>query len=117
MKLILNVLTLLKQEPKNKEQLYESGAFQSWRDLEKTLKTCLKAGLIRKEYLGRQKLDIKEVMSQTTSHKRWHKRVYCYYLTDLGLALLSFYGNWEVRQVIHPSWKKKDLWTRAPVEY
>jgi len=67
---------------------------------------------------------VKEVMSQTKEGyvnpaigKHWHRRIYCYYLTDLGLALLSFYGNWEVEQMIHPSWKKKDLWTRAPIEY
>ena len=109
-KSILNVLTLLKQEPKNIEQLYESGCFRSWRDLRKTLRTCINAGLVRIEYFGREKLDVKEIMSQTTLHKgntiypwhfkRWHKKIYCYYLTDLGLTFLSFYSNWEVKQAI-----------------
>lgn len=116
-KSILNVLTLLKQEPKNIEQLWKSDCFYSWSDLRKTLQTCINAGLVRTEYFGREKLDLKEVMSQKSNFTRWHKKIYCFYLTDLGLTFLSFYRNWEVKQVIHPSWKKKDLWTRAPVEY
>ena len=95
---------MLKEEPKNIEQLYESGCFYSWKNLAKTLRTCLKAGLVRKEYLGRQKLDVKEVMSQrVTRFKRWYKKIYCYYLTDLGLAFLSFYNrhkDWQPKQVI-----------------
>ena len=100
-KSILNVLTLLKQEPKNIEQLYESDCFRHWSDLRKALRTCFNAGLVRIEYFGKQKLDAKEVMSQRTTHfKRWHKKIYCYYLTDLGLTFPSFYSNWEVKQVI-----------------
>ena len=96
---ILNLLTVLKQEPKNKEQLWESNCFYSWKNLEKTLMTCFKVGLVRIEYFGRRSLDAKEVMSQTTLHsKRWHKKIYCYYLTDLGLAFLSFYSRHRIWQ-------------------
>ena len=103
-KSILNVLTLLKQEPKNIEQLYESDCFRHWSDLRKTLRTCFNAGLVRIEYFSKQKLDVKEVMSQTTTHfKRWHKKIYCFYLTDLGLTFLSSYNKhriWQPKQVI-----------------
>lgn len=102
-KSILNVLALLKEEPKDIGRLWESDYFQSWGDLKKALRTCFKAGFIRKEYFGRQKLSPKEVMSQNTTFKRWHKNIYCYYLTDLGLTFLSFFSkhkDWQPKQVI-----------------
>lgn len=96
---ILNILTLLKEEPKGFQQLYDSGCFYGWRHLHETVRTCLNAGLIEREYIGREELHVKEVMSHTLHKRLWHKAFNLFYLTSMGVDFLSFYGEYQVRKV------------------
>ena len=91
LKSILNLLLLLNEEPKGIQELYDSGYFYGWHHLHKTVKTCLKGGLIGIEYVGRVKLDVNRVMSRTLRMRKWHKAINYFFITSMGVSLLSFY--------------------------
>ena len=91
---IVNLLFLLKDEPKTRTELYDSGVFFGWKHLYKTVATCKKLGFIVK------------------SHREWFeydsylgRRRFCDWLaiTGLGLNFLKFYDNEE-----HP-WRAKQV--------
>ena len=96
---ILNLLTLLK-EPKGIQELYDSGCFYGWKHLRKTVRICLKAGLIEIEYVGREKLDVEQVMSHSLHKRRWHKAFNYLLITSLGVTFLSCYIDWQVKKAI-----------------
>ena len=96
-KSILNLLILLREEPKGFQQLYDSGCFYGWNHLHSTVMVCLKAGLIGIEYKGRVKLNVNRVMSRTLHKRRWHKAINYFYITSTGLNLLSIYPDCRVK--------------------
>lgn len=95
---VVNLLYLLKREPRNIEQLYDSGRFHGWSHLRKTIRTCMRAGLITYEFLGRTKNPVEYVLSHSLHKRRWNKVYYFYYITPMGRAFLSFYSSWELRK-------------------
>jgi len=99
LKAILNLLVLLNEEPKGIQELYDSGCFYGWNHLHSTIKVCLKAGLIGIECVGRVKLDVNRVMSRTLHERRWHKAINYFFITSMGLNLLSLYDGCKVKKV------------------
>ena len=101
-KSILNLLTILKEEPKCVHHFPKFRAFYSWNHLYGTIEVCLKAGFIRTEYFGKRKSNWEKVTSHNLHKDRQHCRKVHFYLTDSGLALLSFYSrhkDWQVKKV------------------
>ena len=86
---ILNVIALLKSEPKDLPQLYKSGAFFGYRHLDHTLEGCLKIGLIRKE------------KTEQRTPRGYKREVY--YLTSLGLTLSTIYDRWDAKRNVRKS--------------
>lgn len=91
---IVNLLYLLKAEPKTRTELYDSGVFFGWRHLYKTIHVCKRVGLIVK------------------SHREWfeydvylgRRRFYDWWvITTVGLIFLKFYDNekhsWQIRKM------------------
>ena len=98
---IVNLLYLLKEEPKTRIELYESGAFSGWKHIYKTLLTCKRAGLIVK------------------SHREWFeydsylgRRRFCdwFAITSLGLNFLKVYDRkerpWRIQEYKNRSVKQ-----------
>ena len=96
---IVNLLYLLKKEPQYFEQLYSSGCFYNAGHLRRAITTCMKAGLITYEFLGRVKSDVDVVMSHSLHKRRWNKILYFYYITTTGHSFLSFYDGWQFRKL------------------
>jgi len=96
---ILNLLTLLK-EPKSIQELYDSGCFYGWKDLRNTIKICLKAGLIEIERVGWKKPTVQEVLSHSLHKRRWMIPIDLFFITKMGLNLLSFYDGYQLKKAL-----------------
>ena len=88
---LVNLLTLLKDEPKRKTELFETGVFRNRIDLTLTIRRAKQAGLISLDRIEHEDYDIE-----------WRRRpVHRWYaLTDLGLRMLDYYNRnkeWEIR--------------------
>ena len=90
---IVNLLYLLKEEPKTRTELYDSGVFFGWKHVYKTLLTCKRVGLIVK------------------SHREWFeydsylgRRRFCdwFAITSFGMNFLECFDNeahpWRIQQ-------------------
>lgn len=74
-RVLLNVLSLLKEEGKTFDQLFITGLFPRWGDLEFQLSELERAQIIRQ--------DEKQA----------------YHLTEMGMKMLQFYPNIKLKEV------------------
>ena len=99
-KYILNLLLLLKEEPKDFQTFFESGCFYSWRNLKETVSFCIDAKFITIEQVGWKHLTVEQVMSHSLHKRRWAgKPLFLFYITSTGEAFLSFYRHCKVIKV------------------
>jgi len=99
-KYILNLLLLLKEEPKDFKTLFDTGCFYTWKNLRETVTFCINAGFITIEQVGWKKPTVEEVLSHSLHKRRWAgKPLLLFYITSIGETFLSFYRHKQVIKV------------------
>ena len=99
-KYILNLLLLLKEEPRDYKTLFESGCFYTWQNLRETVTFCIDAGFITIEQAGWKHLTVEQVMSHSLHKRRWSsKPLFFFYITSTGEVFLSFYRHKQIIKV------------------
>ena len=83
---IVNLLYLLKVEPKTRTELHDSGAFFGWKHLYKTIVICKRVGLIVKSHREWSGYDVE---LRRKRFRDW------FAITTVGLNFLKFYDNEE----------------------
>lgn len=99
-KYILNLLLLLKEEPKDYKTLFESGCFYKWQNLKETVSFCIDAKFITIEQVGWKQITVEQVMSHSLHKRHWsNKPLLLFYITSTGEAFLSFYRHKQLIKV------------------
>jgi len=90
---IVNLLYLLKDEPKTRTELYDSNAFFGWKNLYKTIMICKRTGLIVKSHREWSGYDVE---LRRKRFRDW------FAITTVGLNFLKFFDNekhsWQIRK-------------------
>lgn len=90
---IVNLLYLLKKEPKTRTELYDSNAFFGWKHLYKTIHVCKRTGLIVLDHREWFEYDV------TLGRRRFSD---WFAITSFGLNFLKCYDNeehsWHIRK-------------------
>lgn len=90
---IVNLLFLLKEEPKAWTELYDSGVFYGWHHLRRAIDVCRRAGLVVKDRVD--VFDWDSSLGRRGTQEWWA-------ITTLGLNFLRLYDNeehrWQLRK-------------------